>query len=288
MHKKIVLHFFILSHFCFLAQTAKLTKTVISSGAKTYIPAPDSALFFYKKGVNAFKVQNYRLADSMYAISLEIKAHPNAYFNRASARLQMQDRAGYCENLAFSSGMGDTEAISLFRKHCGTSDSLYTGRKNGDPTLPCSVYYQVSYRSAYMKEALIARYTFNNTFHSFSWAAADDGIDSLAARNDTISNAEFPGGMAEMISYMVYNVNYPTVARENSISGKVFLKFIINTLGYIEDITVLKGITTCPACDAEAIRVVSCMPRWRPAKYKGKPIKSYYHLPLSFRIVDED
>ena len=97
-------------------------------------------------------------------------------------------------------------------------------------------------------------------------------------------NAEFPGGLAAMGKYMRDNMQYPAMAREAGISGKCFLKFVVNETGEISNIEVLQGIPRCPDCDKEAIRVAKSMPKWKPAKIKGRSVKCYFNLPFSFKI----
>jgi protein TonB len=96
--------------------------------------------------------------------------------------------------------------------------------------------------------------------------------------------AEFPGGIAAMMKYIQQNVQYPAMAREAGISGKCFLKFVVNENGEISNVEVLKGVPGCPDCDKEAIRVVKSMPKWKPAKMTGRAVKCYFNLPFSFKI----
>jgi periplasmic protein TonB len=96
--------------------------------------------------------------------------------------------------------------------------------------------------------------------------------------------AEFPGGIAELGKYIQKNLQYPAMAREAGISGKCFLKFVVNENGSISNVEVLKGVPGCSDCDKEAIRVVKSMPSWKPAKMTGKSVKCYFNLPISFKI----
>ncbi len=96
--------------------------------------------------------------------------------------------------------------------------------------------------------------------------------------------AEFPGGTAAMMKYMRDNTVYPAMAREAGISGKAFLKFVVNENGDISNVEILKGVPGCPECDREAIRVVKSMPKWKAAKMTGRSVKCYFNLPFSFKI----
>jgi protein TonB len=96
--------------------------------------------------------------------------------------------------------------------------------------------------------------------------------------------AEFPGGIAAMQKYMRDNTQYPAMAREAGISGKCFLKFVVNENGEISNVEILKGVPGCGDCDKEAIRVVKSMPKWKAAKMTGRAVKCYFNLPFSFKI----
>ncbi|MEI8135950.1 MAG: TonB family protein [Bacteroidota bacterium] len=96
--------------------------------------------------------------------------------------------------------------------------------------------------------------------------------------------AEFPGGIAELGKYIQKNLQYPSMAREAGISGKCFLKFVVNESGEISNVEVLKGVPGCSDCDKEAVRVVKSMPKWKAAKMTGRSVKCYFNLPISFKI----
>lgn len=96
--------------------------------------------------------------------------------------------------------------------------------------------------------------------------------------------AEFPGGTAAMYKYIQQNIQYPAMAREAGISGKCFLKFVVNETGEISNVEVLKGVPGCSECDREAIRVVKSMPKWKAAKMTGKSVKCFFNLPINFKI----
>lgn len=96
--------------------------------------------------------------------------------------------------------------------------------------------------------------------------------------------AQFPGGTAEMMKYLGKNIKYPEIAIQANIQGKVTLRFVVGKNGEIENVNVVKGVPGCPECDKEAIRVVKSMPKWKPAKNDGKVVKSYFSLPVTFKL----
>ncbi len=92
----------------------------------------------------------------------------------------------------------------------------------------------------------------------------------------------FPGGDAALMRYLSDNINYPAVAAENGVQGRVVLSFIVERDGHITDVNILRSVD--PSLDREAIRVVKSMPRWIPGKQNGQSVRVKYKLPVTFRL----
>lgn len=94
---------------------------------------------------------------------------------------------------------------------------------------------------------------------------------------------EFPnGGQAGLMQYLAKNIKYPTIAQENGTQGRVVCQFVVNRDGSIVDVKVLRGVD--PYLDKEAVRVISTMPKWKPGKQRGKPVRVKYTVPVMFRL----
>lgn len=92
---------------------------------------------------------------------------------------------------------------------------------------------------------------------------------------------EFPGGGEKaLLQYLSNNIKYPAIARENGITGTVYVTFEIDQNGKVKDAKILRGIGG--GCDEEALRVVMNMPAWKPGKQRGKPVRVQYNLPVRF------
>ena len=92
---------------------------------------------------------------------------------------------------------------------------------------------------------------------------------------------EFPGGMKALMDYFSANVKYPEAAKKAGISGRVTTQFVVGEDGVIRDVKVLRGVS--PELDAEAIRVMSSMPKWNPGKQDGKAVAVRYTVPVTFK-----
>jgi periplasmic protein TonB len=91
---------------------------------------------------------------------------------------------------------------------------------------------------------------------------------------------EFPGGEAEMQKFIVKNIIYPALAKEAYITGKVYVEFTVDKDGSITNVVCKKGIGG--GCDEEAVRVIKLMPKWKPGKQSGRPIRTKFILPIRF------
>ena len=96
------------------------------------------------------------------------------------------------------------------------------------------------------------------------------------------NDPEFPGGMEALYKYLRENIKYPQLARDNNITGKVYVTFVVERDGSIANPRVLKDIGG--GCGAEAIRVVKAMPKWAPGKQRGKAVRVQFNLPVSFNL----
>ena len=93
---------------------------------------------------------------------------------------------------------------------------------------------------------------------------------------------EFPGGENALLSFLGSNVRYPVIAQENGIQGRVYVSFVIDETGNINDVSIIRGVDV--SLDNEAIRVVRLMPKWKPGKQGGKAVKVRYNVPIFFDL----
>ena len=93
---------------------------------------------------------------------------------------------------------------------------------------------------------------------------------------------EFPGGMKECLNFLARNVKYPTKAQEAGKQGRVIVQFIVQKDGSLSDLHVLRPVD--PWLDAEAIRVIGSMPKWKPGMQDGQAVAVKYTLPVTFAL----
>lgn len=93
---------------------------------------------------------------------------------------------------------------------------------------------------------------------------------------------EFVGGMPALFEYLQTNLKYPEDAIMQKLGGRVMVQFVVETDGTISNVRVAK--TVFPSLDNEAVRVVKAMPKWKPGKEKGRPVRANFTLPVVFNI----
>jgi len=95
-------------------------------------------------------------------------------------------------------------------------------------------------------------------------------------------SACFVGGYGKLNKFLVDNIKYPVICKENHIEGKVILKFVIDKSGNISNITIAKH--SDQHFEKEAIRVLLKSPKWKSAKQNGKNVAMYFYLPVDFKL----
>ncbi len=111
--------------------------------------------------------------------------------------------------------------------------------------------------------------------------------DGLQGKNSTVYDMveqapEFPGGPQAMMQFIKDNLQYPQIAKENGIQGRVILQFVVDETGQVTDPKVIRSID--PSLDTEAIRLVLSMPRWMPGMQDGKAVAVRYTIPVIFKL----
>lgn len=112
------------------------------------------------------------------------------------------------------------------------------------------------------------------------WTEIEPGYDDVFVVVE--EEPEYPGGTAALLEYFRETMEYPQDALRDNIEGRVIVKFIVEEDGSITHLKVLKSIS--PSVDAEALRLINRMPKWKPGKQNGKTCRVSYSVPISFRI----
>jgi TonB family protein len=95
---------------------------------------------------------------------------------------------------------------------------------------------------------------------------------------------EFKGGIDSLMSYIKRNLKYPEWEKENKIEGRVFVNFVVDKNGKINDPKILRSVQGSKNFDNEAIRVITSMPDWTPGQQDGKNVDVQFNLPINFKL----
>ncbi len=93
---------------------------------------------------------------------------------------------------------------------------------------------------------------------------------------------EFPGGVEALYKYLAENIKYPEKAKNNKVEGRVYITFVIEKDGTVNDAKVLRSVNE--ELNAEALRVINAMPKWKPGMQQGVPVRVQYNIPIYFKL----
>jgi len=92
----------------------------------------------------------------------------------------------------------------------------------------------------------------------------------------------FPGGDLGLMKYIQKHVKYPAIAKEYNITGKVYVSFIVDKSGSVTNVKIVRGVDK--NLDAEAVRVVKSLPKYKPGKQRGKAVRVMFTIPINFTL----
>ena len=229
---------------------------------------------FLEKGKYSLENGLWSQAEVYFSESIKLEKTAEAYFGRAKANEQLNKATQFCDDLRVAACAESAEAHQVFIQKCGSADTAFVDANFQVCEKEKSVYIRIQYSTSYPSEAMSKYYTRDWKTYKFDWPKD-------APYTVVEEQPEFPGGLGALMKYMHTNVNMPNSVREGKVQGKVHLKFVINELGYVQDVEVLKSLSE--DCDAEAVRVVKLMPKWKPGLQSGRPVRVYYNLPINFK-----
>ena len=191
------------------------------------------------------------------------------------------EKDGSISNVEVKKGIGeecDAEAVRVVQ-----SMPNWKPGKHGGEFVRVSFMLPINYKIAEPPQA--------PPVDNYQMVVTDEVKRNSAMPRTTDNNTEtvvidkmpaFPGGEEGLMDFIGTNVRYPQYAQDHGISGRVFVKFVVEPDGSVTNVEVLKGIGG--GCDEVAVRVVKMMPKWIPGKKDGKKVRVMYTLPINFRL----
>lgn len=244
---------------------------------------PASVIKNYQKGTKAIKSKKFLEGISYLNLSIEEQPTSDTYYNRAVAYYSLGDTCSFCNDLKKASALYDQAAEKLFKEKC----TYKVIAKN----IPDSLH--LKYPSLLRVEA-----TFNlcNNDSTVVFVHENEGIEYESSRISEINQSpvftiveempEFVGGMEAWNHFLAMNLIYPVQAFRERIEGTVYVSFVIDETGSAIEIKALRGLEG--GCTEEAIRIIQIMPKWKPGRQKGKPVRVLFNMPIRFQLNGDE
>jgi TonB family protein len=263
----------------------------------------------------------YKESEPIYSSIIKSKPNPNAYLDLAIAKINLEDKCAFCENLENNS-LSNIQAIQdlIEKKCCKTQMILIDSLQNGNRiynTIFTETYnskrkyiyletnsYNIttfSYSTSEIQTGRIMKINVNNLLEdtieytlnidTFKLGSKDKSlyihkIIKVKKPEPILTIVElmpgFDGGEEALYKWLGENIKYPQEAKETGIMGTVIVTFVVEKDGSLTGFHVLKDIGG--GCSKEALRVVKAMPKWIPGKQNGVPVRVQFNLPIRFTL----
>ncbi len=93
---------------------------------------------------------------------------------------------------------------------------------------------------------------------------------------------QFPGGESALMKFLSSHINYPPMAAENNVQGKVIVQFVVDKTGKVGEVKIVRSVDK--DLDHEAIRVCQALPKFTPGRQNGRPVSVWFTLPIQFKL----
>ena len=190
------------------------------------------------------------------------------------------EKDGSISNVEVKRGIGeecDAEAVRVVKD----MPAWIPGKRNGEPVRVSSML-PINYK---IVEPQQSQYQMVVTDEVKRISAKPSMTDNNTKMVVIDKMPAFPGGEEGVMDFIGTNIRYPKYAQDHGISGRVLVRFVVETDGSITNVEVLQGIGG--GCDEEAVRVVKMMPKWIPAENDGEKVRVMFTLPINFRLFIE-
>jgi len=127
----------------------------------------------------------------------------------------------------------------------------------------------------------------NNINQAVNEVVVEDKKPAVEAKPEEVFKSveqmpQFPGGEAALMKFLASHINYPPMAAENNVQGKVIVQFVVDKTGKVGEVKVVRNVDK--DLDNEAIRVCKALPKFTPGRQNGRPVSVWYTLPIQFKL----
>ena len=146
--------------------------------------------------------------------------------------------------------------------------------------------YKNIYSPIFMKKIVFGIALILFAFGSSNILIAQTPVDVEEPLSIVEEMPEFPGGQGKMIDFLAKNIVYPSSAISANKQGIVYVKFIVEKDGKLDNFQVVRGVS--PELDSTALKAVKEMPQWKPGKQDGKYVRIFVVVPVSFSLEGDN
>lgn len=268
---------------------------VISILASAQIEDPKAKKHF-DDGMVSYHAGLYDAADSLFELSFSVEPSLDAFFYKNISNREYEAMCKKCTDWLDKRSGGSLEK---YYKKCKIADSIIYSdltTKESISYVRLSMWFgdsiqavQYGYCKKYLKDNSLSVFTIEPDSSNLELTNPIAHFPDLSKiSSDRVvyhivnEMPEFIGGDEARIKFLIENVIYPREAKESVISGTVYLTFIIDEQGNVEDVKILKSAHEY--LDAEALRVTRLMPQWKPGKDNGTPVRIQFNMPMKFTL----
>jgi len=127
----------------------------------------------------------------------------------------------------------------------------------------------------------------NNINQAVNEVVVEDKKPAVEAKPEEVFKSveqmpQFPGGEAALMKFLASHINYPPMAAENNVQGKVIVQFVVDKTGKVGEVKVVRNVDK--DLDNEAVRVCQALPKFTPGRQNGRPVSVWYTLPIQFKL----
>ncbi len=266
MNKNFLILFYICSFHVFIAQQRSKSETL------------------YDKGNAAVKRKDYRTADSLFTLSLNLVPHPNSYYNRAVCRRQLNDFKGYCIDLLAATSFDDLDAKNLYWSHCAKADTLY--KKQTEEIANKTDYETVEYITSYKYNT---NFDYKKSSQSKKIMLSKIRVDNVVIyrKSSEVVSPIFSISNDSLLKKIKTETDFLAIVLKNNLVSYSTLSLLIDETGKINEVKLKDGEND--KAIVEIIKVLynsnNCTPatyNLRAVKYKAEVHVMYYDNELIF------
>lgn len=260
--------------------------TLFFLNLSVFSQAKTKSVELYDLGNIAYANKNYKKADSLFTLSLELERYPDTYFNRGASRKKLNDICGYCLDMQKASQMFDKEAKNIYDKDCEKTDTILS--KDGDKPAKLSDFETAEFYTSYAYKPNIIYEKYNKKSDLLIHYELIK-LDTLYMHSSQTIDPMFIGGKDSLAKYLTRNFLRITKEKKFISWSPTFISVSMDENGKVTNASVTNKETS-PVLDSLCLALKNG-PNWSGAKMNGRSVSfktSIYFKIYSNAVIIEE